>query len=206
MSSDSPSVKPPTVAELQSIAAQHHFTATREQAEAWQPIIAGWISSLGRVEALHAEHFPPQDVSRRDKGEAPKPGENELNAWAWRCDIKNADVVDGRLSGRTIAIKDNISVAGVPMRNGSRVLERHVPTHDATMTERVLAAGATIKGKAQNEDLCLSGASFTCAYGPVLNPHDRTRNANGSSSGSAVLVAVGAVDIAMTPISPSLFD
>ena len=67
MSSDSsaPSgVKQPTVAELQAIAAQHHFTATSEQAEGWQPVIKGWISSLDRVEALHAEYFPPQDVSQ----------------------------------------------------------------------------------------------------------------------------------------------
>ena len=46
--------------------------------------------------------------------------------------------------------------------------------------------------------MCLSGGSFTCAYGPVLNPHDRAINANGSSSGSAALVAVGAVDIAIS--------
>ena len=191
-------VRQPTVAELRAIAAQHHFTATSEQFQEWQPIINGWISSLDRVEALHAEHFPKQDVSQRDRGEAPKPDENRLNAWAWRCDIRNGDVTGGKLSGKTIAIKDNISVAGVPMRNGSKVLDGHVPTHDATVTRRVLAAGATIWGKSQNEDLCLSGASFTCAYGPVLNPHDRARNANGSSSGSSVLVAVGAVDMAVS--------
>ena len=44
-------------------------------------------------------------------------------------------------------------------------------------------------GKASCEDLCYSGSSFTCAKGPVPNPHDMTRCAGGSSSGCAVLVS-----------------
>ena len=96
-----------------------------------------------------------------------------------------------------MAIKDNIMVAGVPMMNGSETLEGFVPTRDATVVTRLLAAGATITGKAVCEDLCFSGGSHTSRTGPVRNPWDLTRSAGGSSSGSAALVAAGAVDLAL---------
>ena len=104
----------------------------------------------------------------------------------WRCDIKGADV--GKLHKRTIAIKDNVCVAGVPMMNGSQILQGYVPDVDATVVSRILDAGGHIIGKAVCENLCNSGASFTSATGPVVNPHDSTRIAGGSSSGCAALV------------------
>src|SRR5205085_6207754 len=93
--------------------------------------------------------------------------------------------------------KDNIEVAGVPMMNGSRTLEGFVPTRDATVVTRLLAAGATITGKSVCEDLCFSGGSHTSATGPVRNPWDVTRTTGGSSSGSAALVAAGEADLAL---------
>ena len=102
----------------------------------------------------------------------------------------------GPLAGRSVAIKDNTAVAGVPMMNGSATLEGFVPARDATVVTRLLAAGATIAGKAVCEDLCFSGGSHTSRTGPVRNPWDTTRSAGGSSSGSAALLAAGVVDIA----------
>ena len=88
-------------------------------------------------------------------------------------------------------------MAGVPMMNGSRTVEGFVPRRDATVVRRLLDAGATIAGKSVCEDLCFSGASFTSQPGPVRNPWDESRNAGGSSSGSAALVATGAADLAL---------
>jgi amidase len=101
------------------------------------------------------------------------------------------------MAGRRIAVKDNIAVAGVPMMNGSAVLEGFVPRQDATVVTRLLDAGAIVTGKAVCENLCFSGGSHTSATGPVLNPWDHTRSAGGSSSGSAALVASGEVDLAL---------
>ncbi|XP_020628358.1 uncharacterized protein LOC110065549 [Orbicella faveolata] len=112
----------------------------------------------------------------------------------WRCDIKGAS--NGKLQGKTVAIKDNTCVAGVPMMNGSLTLEGFVPDIDATVVSRILDAGGNIIGKSVCENLCCSGGSFTAATGPVLNPHSSTRMAGGSSSGSAALVAGGKVDMA----------
>jgi len=104
----------------------------------------------------------------------------------WKCDIPGAS--SGKLHGKTIAIKDNIPVAGVPMMNGSQILEGFIPDIDATVVTRVLDQGARIVGKSVCENLCFSGASFTSATGNVKNPANTSRMACGSSSGSAALV------------------
>ncbi|XP_031562592.1 uncharacterized protein LOC116298326 isoform X2 [Actinia tenebrosa] len=83
------------------------------------------------------------------------------------------------------------------MMNGSRTLEGFIPDIDATVIIRVLDQGGRILGKATCENFCRSGASFTSATGPVLNPVDRTRMSGGSSSGCAAVVATGEVDMAI---------
>src|SRR4029078_4555185 len=101
-----------------------------------------------------------------------------------------------KLKGKTVALKDNIMLAGVPMMNGAATLEGYVPDIDATVVQRVLDAGATIIGKVHCENFCLSGGSHTNATGPVHNPWKMGYSAGGSSSGSAVVVALGEADLA----------
>ena len=67
---------------------------------------------------------------------------------------------------------------------------------DATVVTRILDEGGEIAGKAVCESLCFSGSSFTSDTGSVRNPHDESRAAGGSSSGSAALVAGEIVDMA----------
>ena len=74
------------------------------------------------------------------------------------------------------------------MMNGSLILEGFVPDIDATVVSRILDAGGNIIGKSVCENLCCSGGSFTAATGSVANPHNNTKMAEGSSSGSAALV------------------
>ena len=94
-------------------------------------------------------------------------------------------------------MKDNIAVGGVPLMNGSAVLDGYVPEQDATVVARVLTAGATIAGKAVCEALCYSGSSHTSDTGPVLNPYDLRRSSGGSSSGCGALLADRQVDLAI---------
>jgi amidase len=154
------------------------------------PIVAGTLRASERVEELYnaVAPTPPQ----RDWT---APTENHLGGWYVKTSISGA--TEGLLAGKTVAVKDNISVAGIPMMNGSRTVEGFVPSRDATVVTRLLEAGATIVGKAVCEDMCFSGGSFTSKPGPVLNPWDPTRIAGGSSSGSGALVASGAVDLAV---------
>ena len=125
----------------------------------------------------------------------PATKENPLGAWYVRTDIKGRD--SGPLNGRTIALKDNIFVANVPMMNGASILEGLIPDFDATVVTRLLDAGAQITGKAVCEFLCVSGGSATASTGTVSNPHHHDYSAGGSSSGSAALVANGDVDMAL---------
>ena len=112
-----------------------------------------------------------------------------------RCEIRTRD--DGPLAGLRFAAKDNVMVAGLPLLNGSPILEGYVAEVDATIVTRLLDAGATLCGKAHCENLCLSGGSHTNTRGPVHNPRRRGHSAGGSSSGSAAVVAAGDVELAI---------
>ncbi len=183
----------PTVEELSTIAKQYHLNLDPEDLKVFQEVITGSMESYRRVAELEEPKLPVKYP--RDTGHRPLAEENPLNAWYWRCSIKGAR--SGKLAGKKVALKDNICVAGIPMMNGSAVLEGFVPDVDAVVATRILDAGGEIIGKAVCEDLCFSGASFTSATGPVLNPHNPKFNAGGSSSGSAALVVNGDCDMAM---------
>ena len=131
----------------------------------------------------------------RTPGYRPSAEENPLNAWYVKTDIQGAS--SGKLKGKTVAVKDNVCVAGVPMMNGSSTLEGYMPNIDATVVARLLDAGAIIKGKSHCESFCLSGGSHTNSLGAVHNPHKHGYSAGGSSSGSGALVAAGEVDLAV---------
>ena len=60
----------------------------------------------------------------------------------------------GKLLGKTVVLKDNVMLAGVPFMNGSATLEGYQPDMDATIVTRLLDAGATIVGKAHCENFC----------------------------------------------------
>ncbi|MFZ8880571.1 MAG: amidase [Paracoccaceae bacterium] len=118
-----------------------------------------------------------------------------MNAWYIKTEVRGAP--KGPLLGRTVALKDNVCLAGVPMMNGASTLKGYTPDVDATVVTRLLDAGATISGKAHCEYYCFSGGSHTNATGPVHNPFKRGYSAGGSSSGSAALVAGEYVDMAI---------
>lgn len=185
-------VRPPSREDLEAIAGRYGFSVSDDDLASYGGFAAGLLNSWDIVEDRYSRTAPkaPDRPSQR-----PSDDENALGAWYVRTEINETS--DGPLAGRTVAIKDNVMVAGVPMMNGSRTVEGFVPQRDATVVSRLLAAGATITGKAVCEDLCFSGASHTSRTGPVRNPWDPTRTTGGSSSGSAALVAAGQVDMAV---------
>jgi amidase len=186
-------VRVPTVDQLLEIAKSFGMTLTPEGAASFRGLMAGSIASYNRLDDLPEPKLPVK--YRRSAGYRPGPEENPWNAWYWKTDIPGSS--EGLLSGKKVAIKDNICVAGVPMMNGSRVLEGYIPDVDATVVTRVLDHGGTIAGKAACEDLCFSAGSHTCATGPIRNPHNPEYSTGGSSGGSAALVAAGDVEMAL---------
>src|SRR5262249_25149589 len=137
----------------------------------------------------------PEVKYPRTPGYRPEGAENPHNAWYVKTTVKGAP--GGKLTGKTVVLKDNICLAGVPMMNGASTLEGYVPDVDATIVTRILDAGGTIVGKAHCEYFCFSGGSHTNATGPVHNPRKPGYSAGGSSSGSAALVAAGEADMAI---------
>ena len=94
------------------------------------------------------------------------------------------------LHGIPVGLKDNIDIAGTRTTAGSKTLAGNVPTEDAEVTRRLLAAGAIVIGKC-NMHIFASGATSAVSYfGPVRNPWNIALIAGGSSGGSAAAVAM----------------
>lgn len=187
------SVKRPTPSQLRAIADDLGITLTDGDIASYLELMAGTIAAYDAVDAM--PDYLPQVKYPRTPGYRPDGAENRYNAWYVKSVVKGAGT--GKLRGKTVVLKDNICLAGVPMMNGASTLEGYVPDVDATVVTRILDAGATIVGKAHCEYFCFSGGSHTGAAGPVHNPRRMGYSAGGSSSGPAALVAAGEVDMAL---------
>ncbi|GAA4086105.1 amidase [Nocardioides kongjuensis] len=183
----------PTASALAQIAAAYGFDVSPDDLQHYRVAADESMAAWDLVELLYAEHVP---AAPDRTWTHPSDDDNPLGAWYVQTEIQECN--DGPLAGRRIVIKDNTSVAGVPMMNGSRMLEGFTPREDATVVSRLLRAGAVIVGKSVCEDLCMSAGSHTSKTGPVRNPWDPSRSTGGSSSGSGVLVATGEADMAVS--------
>jgi len=187
------SVKRPSIEKMRDMARKMGFSMSDEELGSYLGVMEGYFQAYDRLDS--APDYLPEVRYPRTPGYRPGPGENSLNAWYYKTNIQGA--LDGPLAGKRFAVKDNICVAGVPMMNGTSVMEGYIPEIDATVITRILDAGGTIAGKAHCENLCLSGGSHTNATGPIHNPYKHGYSAGGSSGGSAALVAAGEVDMAL---------
>ncbi len=186
-------IKPPTLTQLREIAERLYLDLDDVDLRDFLPLIDGTLARYSLFDT-EPDELPPTKYPRTS-GWRPAADDNPCNAWQQQTAIPGAK--RGPLKGRSIALKDNIMLAGVPMMNGASTLAGYVPEVDASVVTQVLDAGAEIAGKANCEYLCCSAASHTNATGPVHNPHMAGRTAGGSSSGCAALVASGAVDMAI---------
>ena len=183
----------PTHAQLKQIVAELGMHMSDARIQEFLDVMQGTLEAYDVVDAM-PDYLPPV-LYPRTAGHRPSQEENPLNAWYVKTEVRGAP--RGPLHGRTVALKDNVCLAGVPMMNGASTLKGYTPDVDATVVTRLLDAGATIVGKAHCEYFCLSGGSHTNATGPVENPHRPGYSAGGSSSGSGALVGGGFVEMAI---------
>src|SRR5882757_2004961 len=186
-------VRRPNLEQLRSVAEDLGMHMRDEELKSYHELLQPNFAAYEAVDAM-ADYVPAVKYPRTP-GYRPEGKENKYNAWYVKTEIKGP--ATGKLAGKTIALKDNISLAGVPMMNGASTLEGYIPDIDATIVTRMLDAGGTIVGKTHCEYFCFSGGSHTNATGPVHNPHKLGFSAGGSSSGSGVVVATGEVDMAI---------
>ncbi|NUQ39535.1 MAG: Asp-tRNA(Asn)/Glu-tRNA(Gln) amidotransferase GatCAB subunit A, partial [Caldilineales bacterium] len=110
-------------------------------------------------------------------------------AQAAAADARRAAGEDAPLLGVPLAVKDVITVRGMPTTAASRMLAGFMPPYEATVSERLRAQGAVFLGKANTDEFAMGWSTETSAFGPTRNPYDLSRVPGGSSGGPAAAVA-----------------
>jgi amidase len=186
----------PTPSDITSVAELYGIHLSPEDAGVYRDYIIEQLEALdGFVQSRLEEDRPPLLFAERGPGRRPSESEDPYNAWLWKCQIGGDST--GLLAGKTVSFKDHVAVAGVPLTYNSFALDGYIPDFDATIVNRVLAAGGTVTGK--NTLVGLTGGRSLGGslgdYWDAINPHDPGRITGGSSSGSGAALAAGEVDI-----------
>jgi aspartyl-tRNA(Asn)/glutamyl-tRNA(Gln) amidotransferase subunit A len=150
------------------------------------------LTAAQAIERVKAGDLRREDLwsTYRDRALA-----DDLNAFTWVSDdTEPGPLPDGAtLGGVPVGVKDLFCTEGIPSQAGSRILEDYRPPYTATSIARLTAAGAPTLGKTNQDEFAMGSSTEHSAYGPTLNPWDRSRVPGGSSGGSAAAVAAGLV-------------
>ncbi|KAH8655337.1 amidase signature domain-containing protein [Xylariales sp. PMI_506] len=165
-------------------------------------LVADYTTLVGGLEAAIAalpdesSILPIPDLQKYPRTDIHVPEDTDLGGWATKVTAKCTSPTSDLLKGRTVALKDNMALAGVRCTNGTSTVD-WTPTIDATVATRIMDAGGIITGKSACENNCLEGLSATSVTGAVHNPWAKGYSAGGSSSGSGRLVGTGAVEMSI---------
>lgn len=143
---------------------------------------------LERAEALRASKTGPFSELRADEARTDADASG---------DRYRAGTPKGALDGVCVAIKEQIAVMGMPLRAGTSFLPMTPEPRDATVVRRLREAGAIVVGQTVMTEYGMTPLGFNPNRDMPKNPHDPSRTAGGSSTGSGVSVALGLTPIAI---------
>jgi aspartyl-tRNA(Asn)/glutamyl-tRNA(Gln) amidotransferase subunit A len=151
------------------------------------------LSAAQAIAAIDAGELSAQELfafyRERAQADADANGDG-LNCFTWVAEGEPG-AADGPLAGVPLAVKDLFCTEGVPSQSGSRILEGYRPPYTATSVAKLEDAGARLLAKTNQDEFAMGSSTENSAFGPTLNPWDRTRVPGGSSGGSAAAVAAG---------------
>jgi Asp-tRNA(Asn)/Glu-tRNA(Gln) amidotransferase A subunit family amidase len=155
---------------------------------------AAWLSAGEIVRLVSAGKLDPQAVVRAQLA-AIERADPHIHAYV-HVD-RNARAGTGPMSGVTLAVKDNLPVAGMPWTDGSAVWRDRVPDADTVPVARARAAGAAILGKTNLPELAAAVGTTNAIFPATNNPWRAGVTPGGSTGGSAAAVAAGMATVGL---------
>ena len=189
-------VRRPSQENLKDISERHHLHLTEAELETYYDVVCGVMESYDVLDQI-PDPVRPLTEAIRQVGARPEPEEDPLNGIVRLCSVKATNPDGDDLVGKTIGLKDTISIAGIPMTCASRLLYDYTPDGDATVVRRLLQAGGHITHILNTDDFGFAGTGHTSAYGPAHNPVNPDNQPGGSSCGSAIAIAENRVDLTL---------
>lgn len=147
--------------DIQSLAASSGLQIPSSELEDWSALLSGLSHCAKEILSL-PDYFPVVDHALYPRTAIHLPTGLEATdkgGWAWKATVKSTNPKSKELEGKTVALKDNIALAGVKCTNGTGAME-WTPEVDATLVTRILDASGTILGKAACENNCFGAVRF----------------------------------------------